>query len=78
METWSRIMNPAAGLPCDVAAALALLGLRELPPNRQQLARLVAARHPASRPWNAAQTAAYRILWRDLKREGTADFSEAA
>jgi hypothetical protein len=78
MEIPTRTMNPAEGPRSDVPAALALLGLRDLPGNRQQLARLVAARHPASRPWKAAHSAAYRVLWRALKEEDSADFTRAA
>jgi hypothetical protein len=52
----------------DVKAALAVLGLGVVPASRDDLARRVAARHPASRPWSALHTAAYRKLWEALER----------
>ena len=51
----------------DLKAALAVLGLGNVPRNREDLARRVAACHPASRPWSALHTAAYRHLWEALE-----------
>lgn len=59
--------NPTVDTPSELSSALAALGLRRLPFSRSELARLVAARHPASRPWNRAQTTAYRLLWESLE-----------
>lgn len=55
------------GASADVKAALAVLGLRSLPRSRADLARRVAAHHPASRAWSALHTAAYRKLWEALE-----------
>ncbi|MEO1004187.1 MAG: hypothetical protein AAFX65_13905 [Cyanobacteria bacterium J06638_7] len=62
----------------DVKAALAVLGLGVLPRNRDDLARRVAARHPASQPWSALHTAAYRKLWQSLGSADDTAFREAA
>lgn len=62
----------------DLHEALAVLGLRTTPRTREDLARLVAARHPASQPWNAVQTAAYRRVWEELERGGEGDAPMAA
>jgi arginine/ornithine N-succinyltransferase beta subunit len=50
----------------DVSNALQLLGLTSLPLTSQELARRVAARHPASKAWTAHQSAAYRTVWEAL------------
>jgi hypothetical protein len=50
----------------DLPAAMGILDLVSLPRNRQELARRVAARHPASSPWSGKQTAAYRAVWEAL------------
>jgi hypothetical protein len=57
----------------DLQEALAVLGLRTTPRSREDLSRCVAARHPASRPWNAVQTAAYRQVWESLACGSEAD-----
>jgi hypothetical protein len=68
----------AMGASTDFPEALAALGLRTTPRNRQDLARRVAARHPASQPWNAVQTAAYRRVWEELESACEADVPLAA
>ncbi|WP_225867512.1 hypothetical protein [Cyanobium sp. NIES-981] len=54
----------------DLTQALQLLGLTSLPPTSEELARLVAARHPASKAWSAEQSAAYRRIWEALDPAG--------
>jgi hypothetical protein len=71
-------MTTDKSLPDDIDAALAVLALTSLSRSRPELARRVAACHPASRPWGARQTAAYRILWRALRSERRDDTSKAA
>ncbi len=61
-----RLMT-AMGSSTDFTEALAALGLRTTPRSRQDLARRVAALHPASQPWSAVQTAAYRLVWEELE-----------
>lgn len=68
----------AMGPSTDFTEALAVLGLRTTPRSRQELARRVAARHPASQPWSTVQTAAYRRVWEELERGGEADVPLAA
>jgi hypothetical protein len=68
----------AMGTSTDFPEALAALGLRTTPRSRQDLARRVAARHPASQPWNAVQTAAYRRVWEELESACEADVPLAA
>ena len=60
------------GASADVKTALVVLGLGAVPRSRDDLARRVAARHPASRPWSALHTAAYRKLWEALEPADTA------
>jgi hypothetical protein len=67
-------MAPSA----DIQEALAILGLRSTPRSREDLSRCVAARHPASRPWSAVQTAAYRLVWESLARADETDLPLAA
>jgi hypothetical protein len=62
----------------DLPEALAALGLRTTPRTREDLARLVAARHPASQPWSAVHTAAYRRVWEELESGYEADAPMAA
>jgi hypothetical protein len=57
----------------DVKAALAVLGLGVVPVSREDLARRIAACHPASRPWSALHTAAYRKLWEALEPAESAE-----
>ncbi|MEA5414322.1 hypothetical protein [Synechococcus sp. BA-132 BA5] len=57
---------------------MTVLGLRTTPRSRQDLARRVAARHPASRPWSTVQTAAYRRVWEELESACEADVQLAA
>ena len=59
-------------------AALAVLGLNTMPRSRRDLARLVARCHPASQPWSAEQTAAYRQLWEELELSGDSEATLAA
>ncbi|TVS01543.1 MAG: hypothetical protein EA413_13910 [Cyanobium sp. PLM2.Bin73] len=59
------------GASADVKSALAVLGLGAVPRSRADLARRVAARHPASRPWSTLHTAAYRKLWEALEPADT-------
>jgi hypothetical protein len=72
-----RLMT-AMGPSTDFPEALAALGLRTTPRSRQDLARRVAARHPASQPWSAVQTAAYRRVWEELESGCEADVPLAA
>lgn len=67
-------MAPSTGF----AEALAALGLGTTPRSRQDLARRVAARHPASQPWSAVQTADYRRVWEELESGCEADAPLAA
>lgn len=53
----------------DIKAALGVLNLGAIPSSRTELARWVAARHPASQAWGALHTAAYRRLWDALDPE---------
>ncbi|MEX1317233.1 MAG: hypothetical protein AB1Z22_08925 [Synechococcaceae cyanobacterium] len=62
----------------DVKAALAVLGLGAVPRSREDLARRVAACHPASRPWSALHTAAYRKLWEALESSDLVGLPPAA
>ncbi len=62
----------------DLKAALAVLGLGAFPRSRQDLARRVARHHPASHPWSALHTAAYRKLWESLEPAADLDQREAA
>ncbi|CAK6701047.1 hypothetical protein BBFGKLBO_03005 [Synechococcus sp. CBW1107] len=73
----SRLMT-AMGSSTEFHEALAALGLRTTPRSRQDLARWVAARHPASQPWSAVQTAAYRRVWEELESGCEADVPMAA
>jgi hypothetical protein len=59
-------MDPSA----EVSNALELLGLTSLPFTSHELARRVAARHPASKAWTADQSAAYRTVWEALDPAG--------
>lgn len=68
----------AMGPSTDFTEALAALGLRTTPRSRQDLARRVVARHPASQPWSAVQTAAYRRVWEELESGCEADIPLAA
>lgn len=77
LSTTGRLMT-AMGPSTDFTEALAVLGLRTTPGSRQELARRVAARHPASRPWSTVQTAAYRRVWEELESGCEADVPLAA
>lgn len=57
----------AMELTLDLPRAMRILGLTTLPRNRQELARRIAANHPASNPWNRVQTLAYRTVWESLQ-----------
>lgn len=59
-------------------AALAVLGLYAMPRSRNDLARLVTRRHPASHPWSSMQIAAYRQVWEELEIGGSVDAPLAA
>ncbi len=72
-----RLMT-AMGSSTDFREALAALGLRTTPRSRQDLARRVARCHPASQPWSAVQTAAYRRVWEELESGCEADVPVAA
>lgn len=63
----------AMGPSTNLLEALTILGLRTPPRSRRDLARRVAARHPASQPWSAVQTAAYRRVWEELESGCEAD-----
>jgi hypothetical protein len=62
----------------DLKAALAVLGLGTMPRSRRQLSRWVAGHNPASRPWSALHTAAYRKLWEALEPSGDVALPPAA
>jgi hypothetical protein len=47
----------------DVATALELLGLTEVPEDFEALACQVAWRHPAAEAISNAQSLAYRVVW---------------
>ncbi|WP_322782198.1 hypothetical protein [Synechococcus sp. CBW1107] len=49
-----------------------------MPRSRRDRARLVAHYNPASDPWSAMQTAAYRQVWEELEIGGDADAPLAA
>ncbi|CAK6692200.1 hypothetical protein ICNINCKA_01165 [Synechococcus sp. CBW1107] len=68
----------AMGPSTESWSALAVLGLNTKPSSRQDLARLVARFHPASQPWSAVQTAAYRRVWEELESGCEADVPVAA
>ncbi|CAK6689023.1 hypothetical protein BBFGKLBO_00532 [Synechococcus sp. CBW1107] len=61
-----------------VLATLAVLSLNAMPRSRRDRARLVAHYNPASDPWSAMQTAAYRQVWEELEIGGDADAPLAA
>jgi len=61
-------MDPSA----DLTNALQLLGLPCIPCNSEELARSIAAHHPASKAWSSAQSAAYRTIWEALDPDGAA------
>ena len=61
-------MDPSA----DLSHALQLLGLTCLPRTSEELARSVAAQHPASMAWSSQQSAAYRTIWEALDPAGGA------
>ena len=73
-----RLSMTAMGSSTEHRAALAALGLNTKPRSRQDLARLVARCHPASQPWSAVQTAAYRRVWEELESGCEADVPVAA
>lgn len=52
--------------PEDLSRALALLGLSAMPSSAGELARLVASRHPASKPWTSEQSRAYQTIWDNI------------
>jgi len=54
----------------DLTNALQVLGLASIPSTNEELARSVAAHHPASRAWSSAQSAAYRTVWEALDPAG--------
>lgn len=62
----------------DLKAALGVLKLGAMPGSRSELARWVAARHPASQAWGALHTAAYRRLWDALDSGVEANLPSAA
>lgn len=62
----------------DLHVAMDVLGLVVLPRNRQELARRVASRHPASYPWSGMETSAYRTVWEALQTRFEEDSALAA
>jgi hypothetical protein len=59
-------MDPSS----DLTNALQVLGLTCIPRTSKDLARSVAARHPASKAWSSQQSAAYRTVWQALEPAG--------